>query len=147
MAIINDLPGVEVTIVTGDTAYQEHIDEDTEEPRTITRYIEVKSEQNFHVAIKVEKGTTFLGDALQFRIMVDGVVVVKALVKKSKCRRRDYHTTRNGQSLPGSQVRPFKFNSMETGTFPSPLCTACTDDTSTRRSHAQERGLEHPEPG
>lgn len=117
MAIIDVLPGVEVTIVCDGEPIKEHTDEDLEEePRTVIRYVEAKSDQNFGVSIKVKQGTTFLGETLAFEIKVDGGFIVHPTVSKPNCLRRDYIAIREGQPLPNGKVRPFQFTSLETGT-------------------------------
>ena len=116
MAIINDLPGVEVTVTVHDYDLQEYHDGDVEdEERTVTKYIQAQEGQLFEVRIKVPKGFTFEGDCLAFTIFVDGNWVVEPLVDAELCALCDSLDRIKGVEEPNNYIRRFCFRAIELG--------------------------------
>ncbi|EME38589.1 hypothetical protein DOTSEDRAFT_29615 [Dothistroma septosporum NZE10] len=112
MAIIDNLPGVEVTVVAGGTALEEYIDKDTEEkPRTITRYVEAVSGQHFEVHINVAQGTKIKGDDLRFDIYMDGTRVDGPILSKSDIRQGSAHKISAERVFSGDK---YCFSTLET---------------------------------
>lgn len=87
MAILVHLPGIEVTVCSDGRDLREHIGEHEpldEDPYTTTRYIEAKDNLLFSIKLSVEQQYAFfLGDALTFRITVDGRRIAKMALPKS----------------------------------------------------------------
>ena len=73
MAISDDLPGVKVEVVVRGTKLEEHDYDDTEEQRTITKYVEATSGQIFAVLINLLPSFEFQGGCIEFEVEADGM--------------------------------------------------------------------------
>lgn len=80
MAILNELPGIEVAICVDDQPLQEHEDEDDHEAapgpvgayqasKTVFKYIEAVTDKEFSIKFAVKAGYQFDCPTLGFRIM------------------------------------------------------------------------------
>ena len=113
MAIIDDLPGVVIEIIVKGTALKEYEDDELDEDeRTVTRYIEAVSGQEFAVRIKRLPNCEFKGDCISFTITADGQDVDFPLLSKTKGR----HThLSEGKEEAGGYERKYRFADLETG--------------------------------
>ncbi|KAH8625607.1 hypothetical protein IG631_19486 [Alternaria alternata] len=83
MAIHNDYPGLTVQIICGGKPIEEHVyeeDEEREEPKTMTRYIECQSNTEF--AIKTTFRPPFAPLDLAIHVHLDGIEVNRLIVHK-----------------------------------------------------------------
>ena len=113
MAILKDLPGVTVTVVSDDAPLKEYEDREIEEEEgTVTRYIEAVSGKNFAIKIEVAKGTLFKGNSMAFECWVDGEEVDIPLVSKS---REDRVRFSEGKMASKYSVQKYCFSAIETG--------------------------------
>lgn len=116
MAIIEVLPGVEITITAGGAALKEYLDQDTtDNSKTITRYVEAETDQNFSVSIKVNPETRFKAGLLCFEVFIDGNAISSSLVRKKWCKSTAYNLKIDGVPLPRRKVRNFHFADLKTG--------------------------------
>lgn len=113
MAIIECVPGIEVTVVSGGNTIKEYVDEETEdESNKVTRYIKAISGQNFEVHIKVAKDFEVKGDDLAFRIYMDGRWVAGPLISKKTISEGCGRRVSQGRQSDGSK---YCFSTLETG--------------------------------
>jgi hypothetical protein len=118
MAVTEALPGVEVTIEINGQALPELTDTDLEvEPKTMTRYVEAQSDTEFAVRIKVNPNTIFKSDCLRARISVDGTWADSPIFLKEDLGNSYFNRLKQGMSLPGGNMRPFRFSALETGQY------------------------------
>ncbi|KAF8860162.1 hypothetical protein BDZ45DRAFT_724711 [Acephala macrosclerotiorum] len=122
MAILADLPGIEVVVVAGGIALEEF--EDEEDPGTTKAtcsYIESVADQEFGIKYIVQRPHEFDCDMLGFQFYVDGSrLVSKALPRKWYEEHYHFHeffvtgvTTADGKTKQG-KLRPFRFSKIET---------------------------------
>jgi len=120
MAIITQLPGVEVAITVNGTQLQEHRDNEAdEEPRTVTYYIEAESNQIFAVRIKVPRGYKMKGDSMSFEVCIDGKRRDWPLIEAKTVLWSDKIRTVEGCDLADGKIAKFRFNGLETGEYSS----------------------------
>ncbi|GIZ44174.1 hypothetical protein CKM354_000737800 [Cercospora kikuchii] len=73
MAINDVFPGIEVAVMVDGEPLQEYTETAFEpEEKTVTRYVEAKSNQTFAMRISVAEGTPMKGNCLTFYIHIDG---------------------------------------------------------------------------
>ncbi|KAK6007689.1 hypothetical protein QM012_004503 [Aureobasidium pullulans] len=119
MAVLDSLPGVEVTVVVDDKDLHEYQDTDMEDGEdTVTKYVEAVDNANFAIKIKVTADATFLGNCMSFKTLVDGSRAGWPLVDSPRKRKRTRSHTRvvNGMQIGARQLRRLKFNAIETVT-------------------------------
>lgn len=125
MAVSDEIPGLEVTITVNGKPLKEY--EDTtlrEEERTVTRYIEAVSGQEFKVCFKVRNGAHFAGNLLACKISMDGNFVVTPILRKVSSRHGDHVRTIDGQEQAEGMMKKFFFSAIETGTCAIALCSS-----------------------
>jgi hypothetical protein len=91
MAIHNDYPGLTVQIICGGKPIEEHVyeeDEEREEPKTTTRYIE--SQSNAEFAIKTTFRPPFAPLDLDVVVYLDGIKVGGLIVHKHRMLNETY---------------------------------------------------------
>lgn len=116
MAVIDELPGVEVCVCVDEEPLYEHVDRHaTVKKGVIERYIEAKSDQQFTIRIVVDPTTKFLRDCLTFGVQIDGEFVRTYVVGVEDCR-----FTRNLGILRGKPAQnhgscSMSFSALETG--------------------------------
>ena len=126
MAVTDALHGVRVSIMAGDTVLKEYDDRDDEEPdgRTVTRYVEAKSDQEFRIECEVEQGLikkkrpkrrNTPGNCLGIKIYVDGNRVDQFIVMRNDVADSAYLTESLGLDQPGGLVQKYRFSTLETG--------------------------------
>ncbi|KAG9550739.1 hypothetical protein KCU71_g14049, partial [Aureobasidium melanogenum] len=110
MAVLDGLPGVEVTVIVDGEDLHEYWDADMEdEEDTVTKYIEAVDGAHFAVKIKVTEDATFKGDTLAFKIKVDGSMIRQPLIEPMKGRR----LTEHGYGLPEDLERAKNLGKIE----------------------------------
>jgi len=84
MAIVPDVPGLQVEIVVDGTTLHEHVNPDEEESgNTVTRYIEAVSGAEF--AVQYRFGPEFKAKhAASIHVYVDGECLRRSLINKKK---------------------------------------------------------------
>ncbi|TIA03376.1 hypothetical protein D6C82_01908 [Aureobasidium pullulans] len=76
MAILDSLPGVEITVVVDGEDLHEYQDTHKKDGEdTVTSYIEATSGANFAIRIKISKDIIYKGDRLDFGVTIDGEYV------------------------------------------------------------------------
>lgn len=115
MAIIDDLPGVKIEVTVEGVAREEHTDPDVaEDERTITRYIEAATGQEFVVNIELLPDFEFKGTCVAFEVSIDGRQVDSPTLTKSSTFRT---ISSKGVELAGGMIRKYRFADLETGEF------------------------------
>lgn len=120
MAILHELPGVEITVATmiGETVQdnlQEYEDENIkEEALTTTRYVASVSNARFVIRIRTHHTVEFLGDALAFDTFADGQLVSARLVLAERTGSIVGECIVRGHE-DGVVVRPLRFSKLEIG--------------------------------
>lgn len=113
--IVDNLPGVKVTIAVGGVDLEEHLDDEEEVSEyNCTRYVLVASGAEFGVKCKIEKGKMMHGDYLQLMIHIDGKASGGMLVASFRLFHQDYTRTKEGEHSPAG-LHPWLFNTLETG--------------------------------
>ncbi|KAG9965081.1 hypothetical protein KCU61_g1946, partial [Aureobasidium melanogenum] len=87
-----------------------------DEEDTVTKYIEAVDGAHFAVKIKVTEDVTFEGDALVFRISLDGSSVRNPAVKSSQVRACTHVRIVEGVQVGIQRMRKLKFNALKTVT-------------------------------
>lgn len=115
MAILDTLPGVEVTVTVEDEPLEEHADNDlTDDSFTVTRYVEAKSNQIFAVKILTKKGAT-RGAGLSYQVHVDGTETFRRCVTFEDVQKDDYLWNNKGRDAGGaggSDIQKYKFTAL-----------------------------------
>ncbi|KAK4909476.1 hypothetical protein LTR49_021755 [Elasticomyces elasticus] len=118
MVAIGHLPGLDVIVVVNGQALTEYEYDDGGEidlTRTVQRYIEVKSGDIFEIHIVAQAGFRSGGDAVAFRINVDGAGVIDAPpLEKSKCRTKTFTSISRRCPQSALTVLRYKFADLET---------------------------------
>ncbi|KAK3621164.1 hypothetical protein LTR56_022962 [Elasticomyces elasticus] len=118
MVAIDQLPGVDIIVVVNGQALTEYEYDDGGEldlTRTVQRYIKVKSGDIFEIHIVAQAGFRSGGDAVAFRINVDGAGVVDApLLENGKCRTKTFTSISRGCPQGAATVLRYKFAELET---------------------------------
>ena len=119
------LKGIEVSIVVEGKALTEYDDENTagqspEHASEVSKYIEAVSNAEFSIDITVPSSYNFAGDAIAFKLTLDGVFVRSPLCLKKKVKRlrEDWHKNIAGSDVRDGEkwyLRPFKFNDIKIG--------------------------------
>ena len=119
------LKGIEASVVIDGRALTEYDDEDTPDESSdhtseVSKYIEAVSDAEFSISVTVPNSHKFAGDALSFRLSLDGIWVKTWLCRKAKIRdlREDWHANIAGSEVGNGKkwcLRPFKFNDIKTG--------------------------------
>lgn len=116
MAVLDGLPGVEVTIVVDGADLHEYQDTDTVDDRNpVTKYIEAVDNTNFAIKIKVTKDATFEGDALVFYTKVDGTCIFNPVIQPIHVQAGAHTKIVEGVEVGHHRIRKLKFNALETG--------------------------------
>ncbi|KAG9517387.1 hypothetical protein KCV07_g6167, partial [Aureobasidium melanogenum] len=117
MAVLDGLPGIEVTVVVDGKDLHEYQDAGMEDDEdTVTKYIEAVDNANFAIKIKVTKDAEFKGNRLSFKVLVDGSLISRPLV--GPLRRRTPTGVRmvNGIQVGDRHIRKLKFDALESVT-------------------------------
>ncbi|KAK4496757.1 hypothetical protein PRZ48_012740 [Zasmidium cellare] len=110
MAILTHLPGIEVTINVNGRALSEHRERQLiDPPETISRYVEVQSEQHFEVHIRTSPGAVRAAGH-KFFVHVDGNKTDWGLVEPRHCISGPKISISAGTHRREGLTRPYKFN-------------------------------------
>lgn len=116
MAVLDSLPGVEVTVVVDGEDLHEYQDADMEDNEdTVTKYIEAVDGANFAIKIKATNNTVFKGHFLNFRTSLDGSSVCNPLIRRVGRRARTHVRIVEGAQVRAQRMRKLKFDALETG--------------------------------
>ena len=124
MAINDIMPGVKVEVFVNGQALTEHTDKDLDnDERTITRYIEAISGEEFEIRVELDEEFKFKGNCLSWDVFADGQLLTEHTVRaasKKRCGISDSINDGDGTK------RAFRFASLETGKY-SPLFCGWVD--------------------
>lgn len=116
MAVLDGLPGVEITVVVDGKDLHEYQDADMEDDEdTVTKYIEAVDNANFAIKIKVAKGATFKGNRLSFKVLVDGARISRPLMGPLRRQKPTHVHMVRGIQVGPRHIRKLKFDALETG--------------------------------
>lgn len=73
MAIIDSVPGVEVSICVDKVPLTEYPDDEQEGGHTTSRYVEAVSGREFTIKLEVTEAAVFVSDRIAFDVYIDGV--------------------------------------------------------------------------
>jgi hypothetical protein len=92
MAIINDIPGLSVEVVSNGDALREYEDVyAADEPKKVTKYIEVQSDETFEIVARfLENLNAKYGVCVEIRL--DGTKVSASLIRLGELRKGGGHT-------------------------------------------------------
>lgn len=127
MAVIEALPGVEVTIEVDGQPLREYSDADSDEaenPRTVIRYVEDQNDQVFRIACTVTPRFKFEGDLVCFPSRVDGQEFHSKVIKERHVLESSKTVYREGYRPTQESLKRFTFNAIELSTLPP-----CLDGT------------------
>ncbi|THW64471.1 hypothetical protein D6D19_09493 [Aureobasidium pullulans] len=117
MAILDSLPGVEITVVVDGEDLHEYQDTDMEdEEDTITKYVEAVTDATFAIKIKGSKRVTYKGDCLSFHVSVDGSSIEWPMIFSEATKVEDHIRIVEGVYVRDGYLRKPKFNALETVT-------------------------------
>ncbi|KAK4496758.1 hypothetical protein PRZ48_012741 [Zasmidium cellare] len=109
MAVLDGLPGVEVTVQVDGIALKEYEDPDEEElAKTHVCYVESKSEKHFSISVKVKDDFKYKGDSISVLTTADGTDAAYDLYDSDD---------RDNEILgftAGRTTTKFRFNDLET---------------------------------
>ncbi|KAG9591014.1 hypothetical protein KCU77_g6519, partial [Aureobasidium melanogenum] len=115
MAILDALPGVEVTVVVNDEDLHEYQESDTANREdTVTKYIEAVDGANFAVKIKVTKDFVFKGDLLCAPVRIDGTLACYAAIAPADVQDGTYDYNVDSMRIDDESKRRLKFEVLET---------------------------------
>lgn len=111
MAILDDLPGVEVDIIVNGEALKQYEDTELQEDkRTVTRYIEAVAGQVFAVRTTLSPDFKFRGDSLSVQVFADGKKVDCVCMTEDN---KEYSS--EGMDVSPGLICKFRFSNLETG--------------------------------
>ncbi|THY04794.1 hypothetical protein D6D02_07885 [Aureobasidium pullulans] len=118
MAILDSLPGVEITVVVDGEDLHEYQDTDMEdEENTVTKYVEAITDANFAIKIKGSQELEYKGDCLSLDVLVDGLRIQRPLIGREATRNGGYTRLVEGLKVNAGYMRRLRFNTLETGTW------------------------------
>ena len=117
------LKGIEASVIIDGKALTEYDDEDARDEisdytREVSKYIEAVSDAEFSIGFTVPKSYNFGGDALSFKINLDGVCIRSIVCREAKLKnlRKDWHVIIAGHQVKNGEewyLRPFKFKDIK----------------------------------
>ncbi|THY50640.1 hypothetical protein D6C97_06964 [Aureobasidium pullulans] len=117
MAILDSLPGVEITVVVDGEDLHEYQDTDMEdEENTVTKYVEAVTDANFAIKIKGSQELEYKGDCLSLDVLVDGLRIERPLIGRERTRKGSYTRLVEGLNVRAGYMRKLRFNTLETVT-------------------------------
>ncbi|KAG9551951.1 hypothetical protein KCU71_g14152, partial [Aureobasidium melanogenum] len=115
MAVLDGLPGVEITVVVDGKDLHEYQDSDTANKEdTVTKYIEAVDGASFAVKIKVIKDFKFKGDLLCVQVHIDGTLVSYAATTPADVQADAYDFMIDSIRVNNETRRRLKFKVLET---------------------------------
>ncbi|THX82003.1 hypothetical protein D6D04_03752 [Aureobasidium pullulans] len=117
MAILDSLPGIEITVVVDGEDLHEYQDTDMEdEENTVTKYVEAVTDANFAIKIKGSRELEYKGEYLSLKVLVDGLCIEKPLIGRERTRKGSYTRLVEGLNVRAGYMRKLRFNTLETVT-------------------------------
>lgn len=117
MAVLDGLPGVEVTVVVDRKDLHEYRDSDTVDKEDfVIRYIEVVDGADFAVNIKTSMDFEFKGDVLSSQVSIDGTPICYAIITPTDVQAGACNCKVGGVRMDENSIRRLKFRVLETGT-------------------------------
>ncbi|PPJ59205.1 hypothetical protein CBER1_03034 [Cercospora berteroae] len=117
MAINDVFPGIEVAVMVDGEPLQEYTEAAFEpEEKTVTRYVEAKSNQNFTMRISVAEGTPMKGNCLTFYIHIDGKYAAGAIITSPSVQSQSHTRTVEGRYSSSTTLQRFFFDSLDVAT-------------------------------
>jgi hypothetical protein len=123
MAILDELPGIEVAVCINEQQIREYVDDDslaTPQLNTVSKYIMSEKLAEFSIKIIVKEPYALNCPTLGFQIIVDGVKVREPLLTQKgfeHCGRK-WETFWSGIKYPTEGqnciLRPFRFSKIDT---------------------------------
>ncbi|PIA93241.1 hypothetical protein CB0940_04530 [Cercospora beticola] len=115
MAVIDELPGVSISIQINGQALPEYRDDDIEDPeRTISYMIEAMPNQIFEIHALASQQSCFAGSSLAVQFYVDGKYVDGALIDASDWSAKSGASARSrGKYVSSNMLRRYQFASRE----------------------------------
>ncbi|KAK5162845.1 hypothetical protein LTR04_002944 [Oleoguttula sp. CCFEE 6159] len=102
MAILEDVPGIEVAITVNGNDLKEYEEDDiVNEPKTVTKYIEATSGVNFGIRYSVARRFPMKGDCITFSMYLDNEKCGSSVVTKAS-------RIRKCEDLTGNVVEALK---------------------------------------
>lgn len=124
MAILTDVPGLNIEIRARGQELAEHYpDEEECHSKTVTKYIEAVTNEEFEVSLSVPKHFKFFEYDLAVQVYLDGEFA-DALVLKEVEMRKGLHTRIGGVKRYDGlkwQQRNFRFAHLQTSEYPETL--------------------------
>ncbi|KAG9653192.1 hypothetical protein KCU95_g13375, partial [Aureobasidium melanogenum] len=115
MAVLNGLPGVEVTVVVDGEDLREYQDPNMEDGEdAITKHIAVVDGANFAMKIKVTEDALFEGNTLAFNVKVDGSEVSEPIIEPTDVEEHSYVQLVEGVDVGPQRIRRLRFSALET---------------------------------
>ena len=116
MAILDSLPGVEITVVVDGEDLHEYQDTDMEdEENTVTKYVEAVTDANFAIKFKGSRELEYKGEYLSLEVLVDGLCIDTPLIGRERTRKGSYTYLVEGIDVRAGYMRKLRFNTLETG--------------------------------
>ncbi|THX83186.1 hypothetical protein D6D05_03603 [Aureobasidium pullulans] len=117
MAILDSLPGVEITVVVDGEDLHEYQDTDMEdEENTVTKYVEAVTGANFAIKFKGSRELEYKGEYLSLEVLVDGLCIDRPLIGRDRTRKGSYTYLSEGLTVRAGYMRRLRFNTLETVT-------------------------------
>jgi hypothetical protein len=114
MAVIENIPGVEVHVTTNDQPLVEYTDPDVAQlPNTTSCFVEAISDQNFEIQCMLRHDTKFESDGIKFHVYIDGAWVESLVVPSDYCIAKDYKLLFRGARVKDSAYSPFYFSDLK----------------------------------
>lgn len=115
MAVIDILPGVQIELKANGTALKEYEDHNPKEGvRTVTRYVEVISGQEFVVSIKLLPNFVFRSDCVLFDLHADGGFTDTVAIGRAQFDSGGTSFESQGRTS-GDWLQRYRFATLETG--------------------------------
>ena len=131
------LEGIEASVIIDGKALTEYDNEDTSDGGSdhtseVSKYIEALPDAEFSMGITVPKSYSFVGNALCFKLSLDGVRVGTWLCRKAKLEdlRKDWHIFIAGSKVKNGEewyLRPFRFDDIKIGETRFHILIFCID--------------------
>ncbi|KAK5250346.1 hypothetical protein LTR16_005983 [Cryomyces antarcticus] len=116
MAILEDVPGIEVAITVNGNDLKEYEEDDiVNEPKTVTKYIEATSGVNFGIRYSVARRFPMKGDCITFSMYLDNEKCGSSVVTKASVNTSSSQHCKYGRNEADSKLRRFMFAALETG--------------------------------
>lgn len=127
MAVIDELPGVSISIKIDGQALPEYRDDDIEDPeRTISYMIEAMPNQIFEIHALASQQSAFAGSSLAVQFFVDGRYVDGALIDASDWSAKSGASARSrGKYVSSNMLRRYQFASREQQIEVGEECPLC----------------------